>query len=96
MDEIEVERQVAAVLSTPPDTIMRPHGEEMPVVTPTETEKAALQAAGDMGSEFLDTLNKTDLDKITPDELNQLVEGVVTGFQDRLKELVEINQQSTS
>lgn len=96
MVRIEDEPLIAAVLSAFPGTIIRTPREGLAVVDPTENEKAALQAASDMGGEFLDALKKTDLDTITVEEWHQFVECIVTGFQDRLRELVDNNRHLVS
>lgn len=55
---------------------------------PDENEIAALEHAGAMGGEYLDEIGETDLAKLTVEQWMTLVEAIVTGYQDRLRERV--------
>lgn len=57
------------------------------MIDPTPNEQRALQTAGDLAGEYLDSLGRTDLALLTPAEWATLIEVIVTGFGDRLREL---------
>lgn len=56
------------------------------MVDPTDAEIAAMQAAGDSGGAFLDSIQKTDLAALSPDEWMTFVESVCTGFVERMQQ----------
>jgi hypothetical protein len=53
----------------------------------TPNEKDAMQKAGNMGGEYLDSIKKTDLATLTSDEWTCFVECVCTGYTDAMREL---------
>lgn len=59
------------------------------MVDPTPNEQDALEVAGQMAGEFLDSIGKTDLAQLTVEEWESLLESVVTGYTDRLRELAD-------
>jgi hypothetical protein len=56
------------------------------MIDPTRNERAAMQAGGDLGGQYLDSIGKTDLSSLTPLEWRTFVEAVVTGFCDYLRD----------
>lgn len=56
------------------------------MVDPTEKEQAAIQQGGVYGGEYLDSLGKTDLATLTPEEWAQFCECIITGFVDAMQE----------
>lgn len=59
------------------------------MVDPTPNEEDALEAASAMAGEFLEGIGKTDLAALERKEWEGLIEAVVTGYCDRLRELCE-------
>lgn len=57
------------------------------MIDPTPNELAALDYAGDMAGEYLDSIGKTDLAALTRSEWSTLIEVTVTGYCDRLRDL---------
>lgn len=50
------------------------------MVDPTEAEIKGMEAGAAAGGEYLDSLGKTDLAMLTPDEYMTFIECVCTGF----------------
>ncbi len=59
------------------------------MIDPTPNEKAAFVHGGAMGGEYLDSIARTDLATLSPDEWLTFVEAVVTGYCDHLRALAE-------
>jgi hypothetical protein len=59
------------------------------VIDPTPNERDALEAAGRMGGEFLESIGKTDLARFSVEEWDTFIEAIVTGYGDRLRELAD-------
>ncbi len=59
------------------------------MVSPSEHEKTALEAASAAGGAYLEALGKTDMARMTPDDWYGFIDAVVSGFQDKLAELHE-------
>ena len=57
------------------------------MIDPTPNEQAAMAAGGDAAGEYLESLGKSDLATLSPAEWRQLIEIVVTGYCDTLREL---------
>jgi hypothetical protein len=57
------------------------------MIDPTRHERAAIDHAIAMAGEHIESLGRTDLMTWSPDEFASLIEGVVTAFTDRLREL---------
>jgi hypothetical protein len=57
------------------------------MIDPTPNEKAAFVRGGETGGEYLDSIGKTDLETLEPDEWLTFVEVIVTGYCDHLREL---------
>ena len=57
------------------------------MIDPTPNEKAAFVRGGEMGGEYLDSIGKTDLEMLNPDEWLTFIEAVVTGYCDSLRAL---------
>ena len=53
----------------------------------TPNEKQAMQNAGNMGGEYLDSIGKTDLASLTQAEWTCFVECVCTGYTDAMRKL---------
>ena len=63
------------------------------MIDPTPNEQAALESASQMAGEYLESLGKTDFAQLEVSEWNSLIESVVTGYTDRLRELAEQDQK---
>jgi hypothetical protein len=57
------------------------------MIDPTPNEQAAMAAGGDAAGEYLEFLAKSDLATLSAAEWRQLIEIVVTGYCDTLREL---------
>jgi hypothetical protein len=57
------------------------------MIDPTPNERAAMAHGGAMGGEYLDSLGKTDLAQLSVDEWHTLIEVIVTGCCDHLRDL---------
>jgi hypothetical protein len=57
------------------------------MIDPTPNERAAMAHGGAMGGEYLDSLGKTDLAQLSVDEWHTLIEVIVTGYCDHLRDL---------
>ena len=57
------------------------------MIDPTPNEQAAMTAGGDAGGAYLESIGKSDLAALTSAEWRQLIEIVVTGYCDTLREL---------
>jgi hypothetical protein len=57
------------------------------MIDPTPNEQAAMAAGGDAAGAYLESLGKSDLLALSPPEWRQLIEIVVTGYCDTLREL---------
>ncbi len=57
------------------------------MIDPTPNEEAAMTAGGDAAGAYLESLGQSDLARLSPAEWRQLIEIVVTGYCDRLREL---------
>jgi hypothetical protein len=57
------------------------------MIDPTPNEKAAMAAGSDAAGAYLESLGRSDLATLSPAEWKQLIEIVVTGYCDRLREL---------
>ena len=57
------------------------------MIDPTPNEIAAMTAAGTAGGEYLESLSKTDLARLSREEWQTLIEVVVTGYCDALRDL---------
>jgi hypothetical protein len=63
------------------------------MVDPTPNEQDALEAASQTAGEYLESLGKTDLAQMEREEWESLIESVVTGYADRLRELASQDEQ---
>ena len=63
------------------------------LIDPTPNEKAAFVRGGEMGGEYLDSIGKTDLETLQPEEWFTFIEAVVTGHCDSLRALAERDEQ---
>ena len=57
------------------------------MIDPTPNERAAILHGGDMAGEYLDSLGKSDLALFSSEEWQILLEVIVTGYCDRLRDL---------
>ena len=57
------------------------------MIDPTPNERAAIAHGGAMGGEYLDSLGKTDLTQLSFEEWQTLIEVIVTGYCDHLRDL---------
>ena len=57
------------------------------MIDPTPNEQAAMAAGGDAAGAYLEALAKSDLATLSQPEWRQLIEIVVTGYCDTLREL---------
>ena len=65
------------------DICHRRHG----MIDPTPNEEAAMTAGGDAAGAYLESLGRSDLATLSPAQWRQLIEIVVTGYCDTLREL---------
>ena len=63
------------------------------MIDPTPNEKAAFVQGGEMGGEYLDSIGKTDLEALEPDEWLTFVEVLVTGYCDHLRALAARDEE---
>ncbi len=57
------------------------------MIDPTPNERAAMAHGGAMAGEYLDSLGKTDLAQLSVEEWHTLIEVIVTGYCDHLRDL---------
>ena len=57
------------------------------MIDPTPNEAAAMTAGGEAGGAYLEALAKSDLATLSPAEWRQLIEIIVTGYCDTLRDL---------
>jgi len=57
------------------------------MIDPTPNEQAAMAAGGEAGGAYLESLGKSDLAALDVEEWRTLIEIVVTGYCDHLREL---------
>ena len=57
------------------------------MIDPTKSEREAMVHAGINGGEYLDSIKKTDLAKMSDDEWNTFVEAIVTGYIEEMQRL---------
>ena len=57
------------------------------MIDPTPNEQAAMAAGGDAAGGYLESIGKSDLATLSQPEWRQLIEIVVTGYCDTLREL---------
>jgi hypothetical protein len=58
------------------------------MIDPSPNEKAAMTYGGAMGGEYLESIGKTNLAQLSIDEWHTLIEVIVTGYCDHLRDLV--------
>ena len=63
------------------------------MIDPTPNEKSAFVRGGEMGGEYLDSIGKTDLETLKPEEWLTFIEAVVTGYCDQLRELAARDEE---
>ena len=59
------------------------------MIDPTRHERAAMDHAGTLAGEYIESLGRTDLMAWSPEEFATLIEVIVTAFTDRLRELAD-------
>jgi len=57
------------------------------MIDPTPNEQVAMAAGGNAAGNYLESLGKSDLARLTQEEWRRLIEIVVTGYCDTLREL---------
>lgn len=72
------------------------HLGEVIMIDPDEQELIALEYSGSMGGEYLDSIEKFDLSKLTQDEYRQFIRCVVGGFTDSLRTQEQSVSQSSN
>jgi Family of unknown function (DUF6511) len=63
------------------------------MIDPTPNEQAAFVRGGELGGEYLDSIGKTNLETLEPDEWLTFVEAIVTGYCDHLRELAARDEE---
>lgn len=58
------------------------------MIDPTDLEIEALYGASNFAGEYLESIGKTDLASLSEDEWMTLMEATVTGYQEKLQNLV--------
>ena len=66
------------------------------MIDATPNEQAAIEHGGEMGGEYLDSLGKTDLARLSIEEWHTLIEAIVTGYCDHLREFASKDQKRLS
>lgn len=59
---------------------------EKTLIDPTPYEQAAMEHAGNMAGEYLDSLKKTDLAKLSTEEWATFINVVCTGYIEKIQE----------
>lgn len=59
------------------------------MIDPTDAEKESMEHAGDMAGEYLESLGKTDLATMSPDEWQTLIHVICSGYVDRMIAIAE-------
>lgn len=62
------------------------------MIDPTPNERAAMAHGGAMAGEYLDSLRKTDLAQFSTEEWLILMEVIITGYCDHLRNLAGQDQ----
>ena len=57
------------------------------MIDPTPNERAAMAHGGVMAGEYLDSLGRTDLAQLSTEEWHTLIEVIVAGYCDHLRDL---------
>jgi hypothetical protein len=63
------------------------------MIDPTPNEQAAMEAGGAAGGAYLEELGKSDLASLSPEEWRMLIEVIVTGYCDTLRELADTDRE---
>lgn len=63
------------------------------MIDPTPNEQAAMAAAGAAAGEYLESLGRSDLARLTVEEWQTFIEVVVTGYCDALRELASQDRE---
>jgi Family of unknown function (DUF6511) len=63
------------------------------MIDPTPNEKAAFVQCGETGGEYLDSIGKTDLERLSREEWLTFVEVLVTGYCDHLRALAARDEE---
>lgn len=63
------------------------------MIDPTPNEQAAMAAAGAAAGEYLESLDRSDLARLTVEEWQTFIEVVVTGYCDALRELASQDRE---
>ena len=63
------------------------HHRRRGMIDPTPNEQAAMEAGGEAGGAYLESLGKSDLAALAVEEWRTLIEVIVTGYCDHLREL---------
>jgi hypothetical protein len=64
------------------------------MIDPTPNEQAAMLAAGNAAGEILEAIGKSDLAALTVAEWHTLIEAVITGYCDTLRELADADRDT--
>lgn len=63
------------------------------MIDPTPNEKAAMEAGGAAAGEYLESLGRSDLAELSVPEWQTLIEVIVTGYCDALREFAARDQE---
>ena len=63
------------------------------MIDPTPNERDAIAQAGAMGGQYLESLGKTDLARLSEAEWLTFLEAVITGYCDRRRDLAVRDQE---
>lgn len=64
------------------------------MIDPNPNEKAAMEAGGYAGGAYLEDLGKSDLAVLSLDEWDTLIEAIVTGYCETLRELAATDRNT--
>ncbi len=63
------------------------------MIDPTPNEQNAMTHAGQMGGEYLDSIARSDLASLSPEEWRTFIEAVITGYCDHLRDLAARDEE---
>ena len=66
------------------------------MIDPTPNERDAIRHGGEMGGEYLESLGRADLTRLSEAEWLTFVECVITGYCDHLRDLAGRDHQTVA
>ena len=62
------------------------------MIDPTPNEKKAMEVSSKRAGEYIEWLNKTDMETFTPEEWSQFIEVIVTGYWEGMDKLANLKE----